>query len=180
MKVVQSNRRNRSSQSKGMLLRISGRYSNTIGKRRTAKNREAAVTTLTSTRRGDMDALRAEIRNMLPKVQAFKRFISSAGVKNLNQVAKELGTGRNRLLKLLRIKGVFFRTGSTNLLYQRYVDADYFLIRAAIAKRNNRNYSQVIVTAIGEHWISKRLHNDQLSRTRRVTRAAAGDDHGGR
>ena len=179
MKSVQPNRGNRSSQSMGILLRISGRYSNTIGEHKTTKNREAAVHRLTSTRRGDMDTLRELIQNMPPKVQTFKRFISSAGVKNMNQVATELGSGRNCLLKLLRIKGVFFRTDSTNFLYQRYVDADYFLVRTAITKRNNRNYSPVFVTARGEHCIAQRLHNDQLSRIRKVTRAAAGDDHGG-
>lgn len=104
--------------------------------------------------------LKEENQRMLPKAEAFDTFLSSNDAQNMNQVAKELGYGRNRLFAALRGKGILMSGGSEhNLPYQRYVDAGYFKVKVSTVeiKGDQKLKSQTLVTAKGIDWLRKRL-----------------------
>lgn len=58
-----------------------------------------------------------------PKVAAFDSFLASNGNQTVSQVAKALGTGRDRLFAFLRSKGILM---SNNEPYQAFVNLGYF------------------------------------------------------
>jgi anti-repressor protein len=91
-----------------------------------------------------------------PKVREHDLFMDGSNYKTMNAVAKALGTGRTRLFKLLRDKGVLT---AKNLPYQRYLELGYFVLkeRPITMGEANINYSQVFVTAKGESWLSRFL-----------------------
>ncbi len=102
------------------------------------------------------DLLR-EARKNQPKVEAFGHFMDSRGLKSMNSVAKEIGTGLKRLFRFLREQRVFFLSGETNLLYQRFIESGYFKVRGAIHDlgRTPVPYCQILITPKGKVWIAK-------------------------
>lgn len=71
----------------------------------------------------------------------------------MNQVAKVVGIGRNKLFKLLRERKKLM---SNNLPYQRYVECGYFTVREVVITKDNTKH-QTLVTAKGLDWINKKL-----------------------
>ena len=53
-----------------------------------------------------------------PKAEKYDKLINAEGYMSFNVVAKQLGTGRNRLMKFLRSRGVLFRDGLSDIAYQ--------------------------------------------------------------
>lgn len=67
-----------------------------------------------------------------PKADKYDRLIRADGYMSFNVVAKQLGTGRNRLMKYLRESGVLFRDGLSNIAYQKYCDSGYFVVKYSV------------------------------------------------
>jgi len=69
--------------------------------------------------------LTAELEAAKPKVDAFDATMSSGGHLNMGEVAKTLGTGRDRLFRFLRDRGVLMNAPGVrdhhNVPYQRYM-----------------------------------------------------------
>lgn len=67
--------------------------------------------------------LQEKIERDAPKVHMFERFIDSTGYQTMNDVAKSLGEGRNRLMKKLRKLKILM---ADNMPYQRYIEQGLF------------------------------------------------------
>ena len=64
-----------------------------------------------------------------PKADRYDKLMRADGYMSFNVVAKQLGTGRNRLMKYLREHGILFRDGLSNIAYQKYCERGYFVVK---------------------------------------------------
>lgn len=92
-----------------------------------------------------------------PKAERYDRLINVDGFYSFNVVAKELGVGRNKLMSLLRKKGILFRDGYSNIAYQRYCDQGYFVVKHSIG-RNGYPCGVTKVTPKGLEFLCKLLY----------------------
>ncbi|MEG6613726.1 phage antirepressor KilAC domain-containing protein [Pseudoclostridium thermosuccinogenes] len=99
-------------------------------------------------------SLEEERQKLLPKAQAYDTFIDGSNLQTMNDVAKCLGIGRNKLFGLLREKKII---RSNNTPYQEYIDRGYFEVKEKPIKMGDAsiNYAQTYVTAKGVAYISK-------------------------
>lgn len=92
-----------------------------------------------------------------PKADKYDKLISAEGYMSFNVVAKQLGTGRNRLMQLLREKGILFRDGLSNIAYQTYCERGYFVVKYSTG-RNGFACGVTKVTAKGLEWLCDLLN----------------------
>lgn len=109
--------------------------------------------------RGVLETVRKQneqIAAMKPKAEAHDRFISGENLQTVAQVAKALGTGRNRLFEFLRQKKILM---SNNTPYQQYIDRGYFEVKETPKTLGNKqiNFTQTYVTAKGVDFIFRLL-----------------------
>lgn len=104
-------------------------------------------------------ALEAKVLEQAPKAQFHDTVAEAINCQSIQEIAKVLGTGPNRLFKFLREEGLLMRG---NLPYQRYLDAGYFRV---VEKQYNdgrgesHTYTRTLVTGRGLAYIQKRLQN---------------------
>ena len=93
--------------------------------------------------------LQAQVQTLRPKADAYNRLLSGENAQTMAQVAKTLGTGRNRLFAFLREQKVLM---PNNLPYQRYLDRGCFTVREVSVEHSDHsltNATQTLVTAKG-------------------------------
>ena len=92
--------------------------------------------------------LQQNVEEMQPKAEAYNVLLSGKNAQTMSQVAKSCGTGRNRLFKLLRDRGILMKN---NLPYQEYIERGYFKVREVTTIRKDKtvNVTQTLVTARG-------------------------------
>lgn len=87
-----------------------------------------------------------------PKADKYDKLMNANGAVSFNVAAKQLGTGRNRLMKLLRERGILFRDGLSNIAYQAYCERGYFTVRYSTGK-NGFACGVTKVTPKGLDWL---------------------------
>ena len=104
-------------------------------------------------------ALEAKVQEQAPKAQFHDAVSDAINCQSVQEIAKVLGTGPNRLFKFLRDEGLLMRN---NLPYQQHLDAGYFRV---VEKQYNdgrgesHTYTRTLVTGKGLAYIQKRLQN---------------------
>jgi prophage antirepressor-like protein len=68
----------------------------------------------------------AQLLIAAPKVEIYDKIASGENLQTMNQVAKEIGWGRNKLFDHLRQKKVLM---ANNLPYQNFIDDGYFVVK---------------------------------------------------
>lgn len=96
-----------------------------------------------------------------PKADKYDKLISADGYLSFNVAAKQLGTGRNRLMKILRDKGILFRDGLSNIAYQTYCERGYFVVKYSIGK-NGYACGVTKVTPKGLSFLYDVLNGNEL------------------
>ena len=102
--------------------------------------------------------LEAKVLEQAPKAQFHDAVAEAINCQSVQEIAKVLGTGPNRLFKFLRDEGLLMRD---NLPYQQHLDAGYFRV---VEKQYNDGrgesytYTRTLVTGKGLAYIQKRLH----------------------
>lgn len=96
-----------------------------------------------------------------PKADKYDKLISADGYLSFNIAAKQLGTGRNRLMKLLRDKGILFRDGLSNIAYQTYCERGYFVVKYSVGK-NGYACGVTKVTPKGLNFLYDMLNEKEL------------------
>lgn len=96
-----------------------------------------------------------------PKADKYDKLISADGYLSFNVAAKQLGTGRNRLMKLLRDKGILFRDGLSNIAYQTYCERGYFVVKYSVGK-NGYACGVTKVTPKGLSFLYDMLNGKEL------------------
>jgi len=88
---------------------------------------------------------------MKPKAEQFDRYIGSDGLIGLNQAAKALQTGRNKLTKFLKASGVFNKNNTPSAYY---ADRSYFVIKTPTYTTKYNTYVQTPVTFVTSKGMS--------------------------
>lgn len=109
--------------------------------------------------------LEAKVEEQAPKAEFHDAVTDAINCQSIQEVAKVLGTGPNRLFKFLRDEGIL---KEDNLPYQQHVDAGHF--RVVERQYNDRHgeshiYTRTLVTGKGLTFIQKRikkLNSNQL------------------
>lgn len=93
---------------------------------------------------------------MKPKADSYDHFMNGKNNQDMNEVAKSLNVGRNKLFAFLRRKEVLMKN---NLPYQRYKNCDYFDVIEIPVKKGIYviNETKTVVTAKGIDFINKLL-----------------------
>lgn len=107
--------------------------------------------------------LETQIEEQTPKVESFDMFINGQNYKKMNNVAKSLGYGRNKLYEFLRENKVLMKD---NLPYQKYINLRYFVVKENPINKGNfvKNHSQTYVSAKGIDFINKLLSDNKITR----------------
>ena len=102
--------------------------------------------------------LECKVAEQAPKVQFHDDVGSAINCQTVDEVAKELGTGRTRLFQWLRGQGYLM---GNNLPYQRYIDLGLFKTIAKTRKDKHSgesiSYNQTLITGKGLTHIHKRI-----------------------
>ena len=94
-----------------------------------------------------------------PKADLYDKLMNADGYFSFNVAAKELGVGRNALMRRLRDKGILFRDGLSNIAYQKYCNRGYFVVKHSIG-RNGFACGVTKVTPKGLEYIHKVILSD--------------------
>jgi len=107
--------------------------------------------------------LQAEKEASAHKVEAYDIFLTADNAQTMNEVAKSLKTGRNKLFALLRERGYLMRN---NLPFQQYMDAGFFVVREITIEKGDyvENKTQTLVTAKGVDVIKDLLYGQSYSK----------------
>lgn len=91
-----------------------------------------------------------------PKAEAYDAFMDGSNLQTMNDVAKCLGIGRNKLFKFLREHKIM---RANNTPYQEYIDRGYFEVKEKPIQMGDSviNYAQTFVAAKGVDYIRKLL-----------------------
>lgn len=126
-----------------------------------------AVNKLDNFRKRHIKELQLTIEEQTPKVESFNQFLDTTNTITWDIVAKNLGIGKNTLLKTLReleilqtdtyinSSGKVCHGEKHNVPYQRYMK--YFDVKFII--KDDHRYAKVLVLATGQEYIRKRLNN---------------------
>lgn len=101
------------------------------------------------------------------KVEAYDIFLTADNAQTMNEVAKSLKTGRNKLFALLRERGYLMRN---NLPFQQYMDAELFVVREITIEKGDyvENKTQTLVTAKGIDVIKDLLYGQSAGQLETV------------
>lgn len=105
---------------------------------------------------------------MQPKADVYDRICNSETLKPVDQVASNLGYGKNNFFALLRGMGIFYYSSKdvegkrVNLPKQEYKDRGYFVTKEEPYSRGDKDclYTKIYVTGKGETWLTKKLTED--------------------
>lgn len=105
----------------------------------------------------DKRALETRVAQDAPKVEFHDAVTEAVNCQTVQEVAKALRTGPNRLFEFLRKEGLLMRN---NLPYQRFVDEGHFRVveRKRVDERGETHtYTRTLVTGKGMTLIQRRL-----------------------
>jgi len=111
----------------------------------------------------EKEKLEKENQILLPKAESFDTFIDGSNLQKMNDVAKSLGYGRNKLYDFLRDNKILMKD---NLPYQTYIDRGYFKVKENPIKMGSyiKNKAQTYVTSKGVDFINKLLSDNGIVR----------------
>jgi anti-repressor protein len=104
-------------------------------------------------------ALEAKVQEQAPKAKFHDAVAEAINCQSIQEVAKVLGTGPNRLFKFLRDEGLLMHN---NLPYQHHLDAGYFRVverQYNDERGESHTYTRTLVTGKGLAYIQKRLQS---------------------
>lgn len=98
----------------------------------------------------------SQVKELAPKAEVYDQISNADNLMTLNDAAKALGKGRNKLMEYLRDVMILRKN---NTPYQEFINAGYFVVKVKPFMRGEENmdYMQTFVTGKGLTWLSKRL-----------------------
>lgn len=109
-----------------------------------------------------------QVAIMQPKADVYDKICNSETLKPVDQVASNLGYGKNNFFALMRGMGIFYYSSKdaegkkVNLPKQEYKDRGYFVTKEEPYSRGDKDclYTKIYVTGKGETWLTKKLTED--------------------
>lgn len=114
----------------------------------------------------ELSILRAKNAEMQPKAIVYDKICNADGLKSVEQVASNLGWGKNNFFALMRGMGIFFYSSKdadgrkVNLPKREYVERGYFVTKEEPYTRGDKDrlYTKIYVTGKGETWLANKLN----------------------
>lgn len=111
------------------------------------------------------EKLQNEVKFLQPKADVYDKICNSETLKPVDQVASNLGYGKNNFFALMRGMGIFYYSSKdadgikVNLPKQEYKDRGYFVTKEEPYNRGDKDclYTKIYVTGKGEIWLAKKL-----------------------
>ncbi|MFQ2317023.1 phage antirepressor KilAC domain-containing protein [Aeromonas caviae] len=105
-----------------------------------------------------------QIEYQKPKVDFYDAVANANGLLGFNEVAKNFGIGRNKMLEgLRRIHVLQSGKHTKNMPYQQYIDSGYFKVR--LAGTDGAFISTTLVTPKGMTWLHKKVKEYGIGET---------------
>jgi anti-repressor protein len=94
-----------------------------------------------------------------PLIEGYNTFLGAKNCQTMAEVAKMIGTGRNRLFERLRAAKLLM---NNNLPYQQFVDRGYFEVHNVSIKRGDEVIvkTQTLVTPRGMDYIKRHVYQN--------------------
>ena len=96
----------------------------------------------------------AKINELEPKAEIYDKIANTFCLLSLNDAAKSLHQGRNKMVSELRKRAIL---DSNNISYQRFIEQGYFEIKITPVPALNYSYRSTLVTNKGLIWLAKIL-----------------------
>ena len=96
----------------------------------------------------------AKVNELEPKAEIYDKIANTCGLLSLNDAAKALHQGRNKMVSELRKRAIL---DSNNIAYQRFIEQGYFEIKITPVTALNYSYRSTLVTNKGLIWLAKIL-----------------------
>lgn len=142
-------------------IRKTGRYDAAPAQHQIPKTYAEALR-LAAQQAEELEKAQAKIAAAAPKVEFFDAVSNAVNCQTVEEVAKALGTGQNRMFKFLRDEGLL---KANNLPYQQYIDAGHFRVverQYNDARGESHVYQRTLVTGKGMTYIEKRFNAGRL------------------
>lgn len=110
-----------------------------------------------------IEAQKAQIQALAPKAEFHDRVAEAVNCQTIEEVAKVLGSGQNRMFAWLRDQRILM---ASNMPYQRFIDDGYFRIveRQYTDRRGeSHTYTRTLVTGKGFAYIQKRFGEERAA-----------------
>jgi len=101
--------------------------------------------------------LESQLEAAQPKVDFHDKVCEAVNAQSIEEVAKVLSTGRNRLFRWLRERGLLQKS---NIPYQEYIDRGYFRVierQYVDGRGESHTYTRTLVTGRGLSYIQRHL-----------------------
>ena len=95
-----------------------------------------------------------KIEELEPKGDVYDQVSNADNSLELNDAAKSIGIGRNKMMKRMRSMNILM---SNNIPFQNYIDQGYFIVKITPITEGKivKNYPQTFVTGKGLTWLTK-------------------------
>lgn len=110
-----------------------------------------------------IEAQKAQIATLAPKADFHDKVTEAVNCQTIEEVAKVLGTGQNRMFAWLRDQRILM---ASNMPYQRFIDEGHFRIveRQYTDRRGeSHTYTRTLVTGKGFAYIQRRFGEERAA-----------------
>lgn len=108
------------------------------------------------------------IQEQKPKVEAYQAFMDADGNCSLEETAKAIGMGRNRMTDKLRDKQIFYKkfANGENHVYQEFIDRGYFKVKLKTVDKGHGlsvPYPMIFTTPKGIEWLKMKVFSQSVA-----------------
>ena len=99
------------------------------------------------------ERLKEQEQLLLPKANGYDLIVNSDGTQSMNEFAKSMNWGRNRLFAALRDNGIFIE--GTTAPKQRFVEGKYFIVKQC--RKGRMVFPVTFITPKGMKYVVKKV-----------------------
>ncbi len=99
------------------------------------------------------ERLKEQEQLLLPKANGYDLIVNSDGTQSMNEFAKSMNWGRNRLFAALRENGIFIE--GTTVPKQRFVEGKYFIVKQC--RKGRMVFPVTFITPKGMKYVVKKV-----------------------
>ena len=116
----------------------------------------------------ELEQAKQIIQEQQPKVQAYNALMDCDGNCSLEETAKAIGMGRNRMTEKLREKQIFYKkyANGDNHVYQDFIDRGYFKVKIKVVDKGHGltvPYPMIFATPKGIEWLKLKVFSQNVA-----------------
>lgn len=99
------------------------------------------------------ERLQEQEKLLLPRATGYDLIVDGQGSQSMNEFAKSMNWGRNRLYEALREHGIFMKDTTTPM--QKYIASKYFLVKQC--RKGNMTFPVTFITTKGMDYLVRKV-----------------------